>query len=748
LPHLQAEIATAADLVDGNGVDVVARGAFVLDPVLGAGTPRSAGASVVWHAARGEILAFGGANENDQGFTCRMLRLEGERWVPVDVEGILPPANEGVAVYDPAGERLILVQRDGQTWFFEGDQWRAFSGALPPQGAEAAVVYEERRRGVVRFGGREPSGTGRSDETWFFDGDAWRELVLPTSPPARSSAAMAFDRVDGCLILRGGRDAAGLRSDLWRLDNEDWHLIDEGAPFNPTPTLEELQNPPNSVSYAGGVAVTDPVSGRVQFVGGSFSSQFLAGNLATFDGEGLVNGPALGGSVVPGAAWDLRRLRLVVLGGRNPNLGGGGALADFLILEGGVVRRALEQRRPPDAAESAAAVYDGSADRTVFFGGIVGEPPNAVVLTSTRSWDGASSTTLVGGNGLLPFGGVFFDGATVGGTTSGSLLALTDAGWGTVGALPSGAPTSSIAFAYHAGGDVAFGFGGSGADGLSDVAMTIRDGVASILTPTTRPPARRSASIVYDAFHDRVVLYGGIVPSQLRDTWVYEGDDWRQLDADTGAGVGVATLVYDDVRDVVVRVGEGAGAAALVIDEMRDDRWQRRDVFVPGQALAKFNAVYDTARRRTLVQGGFADGGTRADVLAWDGDVFATPAVVMAVDLLAREAGATVLRSIDVVAVAGATGADLAGVEAHGVDVLVWGDAWERVGDGGAGDADDAGFGDAADIAVHIDDTATLNRIAKDRFVVAVAGSAPSGAGPGAALHVDALEVTVSYREE
>jgi len=115
----------------------------------------------------------------------------------------------------------------------------------------------------------------------------------------------------------------------------------------------------------------------------------------------------------------------------------------------------------------------------------------------------------------------------------------------------------------------------------------------------------------------------------------------------------------------------------------------------------------------------------------------------MAVDLRAREAAASAtLRSIDIIADAGATGADLAGDALDGVEVLVWGDAWEKIGDGAA--ARD----EASDVSVRIDDAARLTRIAKDRLVVAVAAAAPSGAGPPAALTLEGLEVTVRYREE
>jgi hypothetical protein len=722
-PYVRDEVAAAADLVVGGAVDVVARGAFVQNPVLGADTPFTSSTSVVWHAARGEILAVGGRNAANTAFVSTVLRLQGERWVEVAVEGTVPPAAGGVVVYDPVRERLVLVQSDGQTWFFEDGRWRQFQGALPTAGSGAAVAWDERRRGVVRFGGRVLAGTERHNETWFFDGEAWQQLTFPTAPPARDGAAMAFDRVDGCLVLRGGQ-ASQLLSDLWQLDDAGWREVDVGT-----------------APYASGVAVTDPVSGRVQFVGGTAGGQSLLASLTTFDGLQLTSSTAMPGEILPGAAWDLAEQRLIVLGGANFNLGNN-QLQRFLVVQDGVARTPLEAPASPGAADGASVAYDRNAGRTVLFGGRQRLGANTLVLTTTRRWDGETTQTLVGDiNAPLPFGGLFFDGATVGGMGTNAVLALTGNTWVQAGTPPSGAPLLAIAFTYHAGDDVAFGFGGESATAdATDTTLTVRDGVITTLSPATRPPARSAAHVAYDARLDRVVLYGGFGPNLLQDTWVYEGDTWRELDTSID-DVGVAQLVYDETRGVVVRLGEGSGIDAILVDELRDDRWQRRDVFVPGAPRSQFNAAWDVARGEVFLQGGVSADRSTNDVFTWDGDVDTTPAVLMAVDLRARETRTTSVRDIEIVATAGGTGADLDSAAIDGVDVLVWGDAWEQVGGGTTG-ADGAD-----DVVVLLDEPALLSRIVKERFVLALR-TAPSGGGPAAALHVEALEVTVRYREE
>lgn len=736
-PHLRDELANGQELVIGDGITITARGAFVQDPLVGAGTPRTAGVSLVWHAARGELLAFGGATEDGTSQTSRLLRLEGERWVDVVIDGVLPPPAGGTAVYDPAGERLVLVQDSGDTWFLEsaleGERWRQHVGDEPSAGSGASVAWDEGRRGVIRFGGRRSDGT-TLDETWFFDGETWQALALSTSPPARHQAAMGYDRVDGCMLLRGGRGASTLLSDLWCLEPDGWRLIGEGQQ---APIFGE-ENPTGSFPYSSGVAVTDPASGRVQFIGGTPGQQQLASG-ATFNGERLVGGPPVGGLVFMGAAWDLREQRLVSLRGSNFNLGNN-LQTNFLVFEDGVTRRPAENRRGPSAAESALTTWDDANDRVVMLGGTITVPPNGIVLTSTRAWDGTTRIDLIGeGVTAAPFGGIAFDGAQIMGV-GGSTFRLDAGAWVVDQPLPPGMPSSSLALTYHAGLDAAFSFGGStGASDFTDVTATIRDGVVTTLTPTTRPPARRSAHVVYDVAKDRVVLYGGRDNVFLRDTWVFEDGDWREL-ATTTTDVLVARLVYDDVRGVVVRLGEGSGAVAMVVDELRDDVWVRRDVAIPGPARVDFNAAYDRARGETFVCGGFAAGTSRDEVFTWDGDVATRPAALFSVDLRAREAAAHTVRDITVVATAGGTGADLEGSGIDGVELLVWGDAWEPLTDSTAA-ADSP-----ADVTAAIDD-ARLERVIRDRFVVAVAGP-PSGAGPGARVRVETLEVTVRYREE
>ena len=79
--------------------------------------------------------------------------------------------------------------------------------------------------------------------------------------------------------------------------------------------------------------------------------------------------------------------------------------------------------------------------------------------------------------------------------------------------------------------------------------------------PTTSPPARDGASMVFDSKRGRVIMFGGRTRlpegySMYGDTWSWDGTNWTDLgptttpEARSGAG-----MSYDPLRDQVVMVG-------------------------------------------------------------------------------------------------------------------------------------------------------------------------------------------------
>jgi hypothetical protein len=124
--------------------------------------------------------------------------------------------------YDARRERIVLfggrrfgidfngdnVSDDGllgDVWEWDGTQWtfRMLVGLTPRE--EHAMAWDPLRRRVVLFGGRTEDGPVRQTHDW--NGERWimRDNGGNGSPSARYGQAMAFDPVNGVVLMHGGR---------------------------------------------------------------------------------------------------------------------------------------------------------------------------------------------------------------------------------------------------------------------------------------------------------------------------------------------------------------------------------------------------------------------------------------------------------------------------------------------------------------------------------------------------------------
>jgi hypothetical protein len=123
----------------------------------------------------------------------------------------------------------------GDTWLFDGGAWRqAAPSEAPSARFSHAMAYDSLRQRTVLFGGA--TGTGAASElgdTWEWDGSNWRQIDVP-GPPARARHAMGFDPVRGEVILYGGELDRAALTDTWTFDGARWRLISEAVPAAPT----------------------------------------------------------------------------------------------------------------------------------------------------------------------------------------------------------------------------------------------------------------------------------------------------------------------------------------------------------------------------------------------------------------------------------------------------------------------------------------------------------------------------------
>jgi hypothetical protein len=128
------------------------------------------------------------------------------------------------------------------TWTWNGTDWFQLSPSLsPPARHSASMAFDPVNGTAILFGGRSATGQLLSD-TWKFGlrcvqktvcSLVWSHVTTATSPPARAEAAMAFDSDLNQVILTGGTNGSSTLNDTWRFDStaNTWTL--EISAFQP-----------------------------------------------------------------------------------------------------------------------------------------------------------------------------------------------------------------------------------------------------------------------------------------------------------------------------------------------------------------------------------------------------------------------------------------------------------------------------------------------------------------------------------
>jgi len=192
--------------------------------VAGLHPPGRAEAGMAYDVHRERLVLFGGYRLNGD----RRERLgdtwewDGGQWRQVSDQG--PTARNGVAMaYDSSRRRVVLFGGSGgpsdETWEWNGREWKPIRTPATPGRYNAAMAFDPQGQALIRFGGWD--GKKRTSDTWAFTGLEWRSIAGP-APPPRNHAAMAFDESAGTLILFGGHDGPNVLGDLWEFRGHGW----------------------------------------------------------------------------------------------------------------------------------------------------------------------------------------------------------------------------------------------------------------------------------------------------------------------------------------------------------------------------------------------------------------------------------------------------------------------------------------------------------------------------------------------
>ncbi len=280
----------------------------------------------------------------------------------------------------------------------------------------------------------------------------------------------------------------------------------------------------------------------------------------------------------------------------------------------------------PSPRNSARMVWDSGRKVMVLFGGVT----TSGDVNDTWEWDGATWTKRTPAHSPTPrhsvamaydemHGATFlFSGAVMGGgpTTDGKMWKWNGTDWTSITTNTPPAPRTASMMVYDSTRHVSVLFGGELAGNMENAETWEFDG-ANWNKPTLQggtPPSRHAYSMVYDAAHQRVVLYGGAGP--VSTTWTYDGTAWtdRGLQASPPARR-AAAMAYDSVRGVIVLFGGNRNATspgrATVGDTWEWDgvstSWDEKATTGP-PARSSAAMAFDPVRGEVLLFGGNISG--------------------------------------------------------------------------------------------------------------------------------------------
>ncbi|MFK7740028.1 MAG: hypothetical protein AB8H80_06855 [Planctomycetota bacterium] len=123
----------------------------------------------------------------------------------------------------PVGTSMRMFSWDGSNVFQIG------TATLPSDRQDFAMSYDRRRDEIVLFGGRVQGGFALLGDTWIYDGVDWR-LAAINGPPARDQSSMVYDVARDRTVLHGGRyNGPSQTGETWEWNGMTWRVASTAA---------------------------------------------------------------------------------------------------------------------------------------------------------------------------------------------------------------------------------------------------------------------------------------------------------------------------------------------------------------------------------------------------------------------------------------------------------------------------------------------------------------------------------------
>ncbi|MCI4360268.1 MAG: PKD domain-containing protein, partial [Thermoplasmata archaeon] len=249
--------------------------------------PARWGATMVWDAADGYLLLFGGRNTG--AYFNDTWTFNGTAWSNVASSVAPPPRSLFEMAYDPADREVIV---DGgarlnfssgawgtvnDTWAYAAGTWTNISSAAPGGALDRAAgqaSYDPWNGSVVFVGGGSTVnwtfGCTPIDPVQTYVNRSWYEYPSSVGPPQISQTMMTYDPAGPYLFLFGGFEPSGTGSYASCIQTNATWVRSAGVWYNLTGSLSASPG----LRYLSGIAF-DPVLDEVLLFGGNGNNAYL-----------------------------------------------------------------------------------------------------------------------------------------------------------------------------------------------------------------------------------------------------------------------------------------------------------------------------------------------------------------------------------------------------------------------------------------------------------------------------------------
>jgi len=141
-------------------------------------------------------------------------------------------------------------------------------------------------------------------------------------------------------------------------------------------------------------------------------------------------------------------------------------------------------------------------------------------------------------------------------------------------------------------------------------------------TPESAPSARYRPAMAYDSESDRMILFGGMSETTaVRDTWAYDynSNNWTNMNPSTAPPARIlAAMVYDKSVDRIIFFGGSNVAKTLFYTDTwtydyNSNTWNELTYTTHPSGRCYINMAYDEESNRSILFGGETDGNIRSD---------------------------------------------------------------------------------------------------------------------------------------